>query len=134
MKKFLAGVVVGFVVSCAVAFASSNGNHNGLFWNKLNRAAKHGYVAGYTDAMRISVSKLDALITAGGLLHWKGSRTIFRQVENQLSMSALAPEDAVNRLNTLYKNEKYSELDLGSALQLMALPPPSNNADASSGK
>ena len=46
MKKFVAGVVAGFVASCTVAFASSNGNHNGLFWNNLNRAAKHGYVAG----------------------------------------------------------------------------------------
>ena len=36
-------------------------------------------------------------------------------------MSELAPQDAVNRLDTLYNNQKYSELDLGTALQLLAL-------------
>ena len=134
MKRFVAGVVVGFVASCAVAFAASGANHNGLFWNKLNRAAKHGYVNGYADAMRVSVLKLDTLTTAGDLFHWKGSRTILREVEKQLSISELTPENAVNRLDRLYKNQKYIELDLGTALQLMALRPPANNGDAPSSK
>ncbi len=127
MKKFVAGVVVGFVVSCAVAFASA-GDHNGVFWNKLNRAAKDGYVNGYADAMRVSVSKLDTLTTAGDLFHWKGSRTIIHELETQLSMSELTPQDAVNRLDTLYNNQKYSELDLGTALQLLALRPQANGS------
>jgi hypothetical protein len=128
MKKFVAGVVVGFVASCAVAFASASANHDGLFWNKLNRNAKDGYVNGYADAMRVSVSKLDTLTTAGDLFHWKGSRRIINQLETQLSMSELAPQDAVNRLDTLYNNQKYSELDLGTALQLLALRPQANSA------
>ena len=132
MKRFVAGVVVGFVASCAVAFASSNANHDGLFWNKLNRAVKEGYVAGYADAMRVSVSKLDTLTTAGDLFHWKGSRKIIHEVETQLSMSELAHQDAVNRLDTLYNNQKYSELDLGTALQLLALRPQTTGTGHSS--
>jgi len=115
--------MVGFIASCAVAFASASADHNGLFWNKLNRAAKDGYVNGYADAMRVSVSKLDTLTTAGDLFHWKGSRKIIHQLETQLSMSELTPQDAVTRLDTLYNNQKYSELDLGTALQLLALRP-----------
>lgn len=61
MKSFVAGVVVGFAASCAVALASSPAIHNGMFWNQLNRSAKDGYVNGYGDAMRVSVSKLDTL-------------------------------------------------------------------------
>jgi hypothetical protein len=135
MKKFVAGVVMGFVASCAFAFASTAANHNGMFWNRLNRAAKDGYVNGYADAMRVSVSKLDTLTTAGDLFHWKGSRKIVHEMETQLSMSELTPEDAVNRLDTLYNNQKYSELDLGTALQLLALRSNgSNPAHAQSGK
>jgi hypothetical protein len=135
MKRFVAGVVVGFIASCAFAFASANANHNGLFWNKLNRAAKDGYVNGYADAMRVSVSKVDTLTTAGDLFHWKGSRKIIHEVETQLSMSEVTPEDVVNRLDTLYNNQKYSELDLGTALQLLALRPDTNSsAHSSSGK
>ena len=128
MKKFVVGVVVGFVASCAVAFASASANHDGVFWNKLNRTAKDGYVNGYADAMRVSVSKLDTLTTAGDLFHWKGSRKIIHQLETQLSMSELTPQDAVSRLDTLYNNQKYSELDLGTALQLLALRPQANGA------
>ena len=135
MKRFVAGVVVGLVASCAIAFASTSVNHNGLFWNKLNRPVKEGYVNGYADAMRVSVSKLDTLTTAGDLFHWKGSRKIIRELETQLSMSELAPQDAVNRLDTLYNNQKYSELDLGTALQLLALrPQPNGEGRASSSK
>ena len=60
MKKFAAGVMLGFVASWAVAFASPNVGHNGVFWNRLNNAAKDGYVNGYSDAMRVSVAKLDS--------------------------------------------------------------------------
>jgi hypothetical protein len=134
MKRFVAGVVVGFIASCAVAFASAIADHNGVFWNKLNRAAKNGYVNGYSDAMRVSVSKLDTLTTAGDLFHWKGSRRIIHQLETQLSMSELTPQDAVNRLDTLYNNQKYSELDLGTALQLLALRPQGGGSPASSNK
>jgi hypothetical protein len=133
LKKFVAGVVVGFAASCVVAFASSTASHDGAFWNKLTRTAKNGYVNGYTDAMRFSVSKLDTMTTAGDLFHWKGSRKIIHEVKTQLSMSELAPEDAVNGLDQLYKSQTYSELELGAALQLLALRALANSAETSSG-
>src|SRR5271166_718557 len=121
VKSFVAGVVVGFVASCAVAFASSTADHNGVFWNKLNRATKDGYVSGYADAMRVSVSKIDTLTVAGDLFHWKGARKIISEVERQLSMAKVEPAEAVNGLDTLYQDHKYGELDIGSALQLISL-------------
>jgi hypothetical protein len=121
MKKFAAGVMLGFVASWVVAFASSNVNHNGSFWNRLNNAAKDGYVNGYSDAMRVSVGKLDVLNSAADLFHWKGARTIIHQLSGQLSMGEMAPEKAVKRLDDLYSNQKYSELDLGEALQTLTI-------------
>ncbi len=53
---------------------------------------------------------------------------MIHELETQLSMSELTPQDAVNRLDTLYNNQKYSELDLGTALQLLALRPQANGA------
>lgn len=133
MKGFVTGVIVGFAVSCAVAAAASSiESHNGIFWNKLTQSAKNGYIDGYTDATRISISKLDALTTAGELFHWKGSRKIIHQVEAQLSLSQLTTDDVVNRLDALYKNQKFGELDLGSALQLMVVRPGPKNDRSSS--
>jgi hypothetical protein len=43
-------------------------------------------------------------------------------------MGELTPEDTVKRLDTLYNNQKYSELDLGTALQLLALRPNGNSS------
>ena len=121
MKKFTAGVVLGFIASWAVAFASSTVNHNGGFWNRLNNAAKDGYVNGYSDAMRVSVSKLEVLNSAADLFHWKGARRIIHQLSGQLSMGEVTPDKAVKRLDDLYSNQKYSELDLGEALQTLTI-------------
>lgn len=121
MKKFAAGVMLGFVASWAVAFASPGVNHNGGFWNRLNNAAKDGYVNGYSDAMRVSVGKLEVLNSAADLFHWKGARRIIHQLSGQLSMGEVAPEKAVKRLDDLYSNQKYSELDLGEALQTLTI-------------
>jgi hypothetical protein len=38
-----------------------------------------------------------------------------------LALSELKPAEAVERLDTLYANRKYSELDLGTALQVLAI-------------
>ena len=92
MKKFAAGVMLGFVASWAVAFASSNVSHDGSFWNRLNSAAKDGYVNGYSDAMRVSVGKLDVLNSAADLFHWKGARRIIHQLSGQLSMGDVSRE------------------------------------------
>jgi hypothetical protein len=121
MKKFAAGVVLGIVASWAVAFASTNVSHNGSFWNRLNVAAKDGYVNGYSDAMRVSVGKLDVLNSAADMFHWKGARRIIHQLSGQLSMSDMSANQAVKRLDELYSNKKYSELDLGEALQTLSI-------------
>jgi hypothetical protein len=120
MKKFAAGVMLGFVASWAIAFASSNVSHNGSFWNRLNGTAKDGYVNGYSDAMRVSVGKLDVLNSAADLFHWKGARRIIHQLSGQLAMD-MSSNQAVKRLDDLYSNQKYSEVDLGEALQTLSI-------------
>jgi hypothetical protein len=121
MKKFIAGVVVGFVLSCVGVFAAPSFDHNGSYWNQLNSSAKSGYVNGYSDAMQVSVGKLNVLTTAADLFHWKGADRIIHQLSHELAMSELKPAEAVQRLGTLYANRKYSELDLGTALQVLAI-------------
>ncbi len=121
MKEFIAGVVVGFVLSCAGVFAAPNFDHNGSYWNQLNSSAKSGYVNGYSDAMQVSVGKLNVLTTAADLFHWKGADRIIHQLSHELALSEPKPAEAVERLDTLYANRKYSELDLGTALQVLAI-------------
>jgi hypothetical protein len=121
MKKFIAGVVVGFVLSCVGVFAAPSFDHNGSYWNRLNSSAKSGYVNGYSDAMQVSVGKLNVLTTAADLFHWKGADRIIHQLAHELALSELKPAEAVERLDTLYANRKYSELDLGTALQVLAI-------------
>jgi len=136
MKNFTMGVLVGLVVSLGVGFAAPGLDHNGLFWNKLNNSAKAGYINGYSDAMQVSVGKLDSLTIAADLFHWKGGDKIIRQLSGELSMSELKADDAVKKLDSLYSNPKYSELDLGQALQLLEarVPADSSAADEAQGK
>src|SRR5215472_7872153 len=121
MNKFIAGVVVGFGLSSAMVFAAPSFDHNGAYWNQLNTSAKDGYVDGYSDAMQVSVGKLNVLTTAADLFHWKGADRIIHQLSHELAMSELKPAEAVKRLDALYANRKYSELDLGTALQVLAI-------------
>ncbi len=121
MKKFTVGVVLGFLVSWGLTFAANTADHNGLFWDKLDGSAKTGYVSGYADAMQVSEGKLDNLTIAADLFHWKGAKQIIRQLSRELNVSDLSTNDMVKRLNSLYANRKYSELDLGSALQLLTM-------------
>jgi hypothetical protein len=130
MNKFSAGVVLGFLASWGIGFAAPNFDHNGIFWNRLNAAAKNGYVNGYGDAMQVSVGKLDSLSIAADLFHWKGADKIIRQHSSELSTSELSSDEAVHKLDTLYSNPKYSELDLGQALQLLSVKAPTDE-DAS---
>src|SRR5450759_5916857 len=109
MKQFIAGMVVGFVASCGVGFAAQSFDHNGVFWNKLNDAAKTGYINGYGDAMQVSAAKLDSLSNAADLFHWRGANKIIKQLSSELSKADLAPDRAVKKLDTLYRNPKYSE-------------------------
>ena len=121
MKRFAAGVVLGFILSCGLGLAAQSLDHNGTFWNSLGVSAKQGYVNGYSDAMNVSVGKLDNLTVAADLFRWKGAKKIIRQLSRELAISDQRPEDVVKRLNELYSDRKYSELDLGSAVQLLTM-------------
>jgi hypothetical protein len=121
MKKFAAGVVLGFILSCGLGFAAQGLDHNGLFWSRLDISAKKGYVDGYSDAMQVSVGKLDNLMVAADLFRWKGAKKIIRQLSRELAISDQRPDEVVKRLNQLYADRKYSELDLGSAVQLLTM-------------
>ena len=120
MKKFVAGIVLGFIASWGVTFAATNIGHNGVFWNRLNESAKDGYVNGYSDAMRVTVGQLDNLMTAADIFHWKGGRKVIGQVKRMASAD-VSPEATIKQLNQFYSNQKYTELDLGQALQILAL-------------
>jgi hypothetical protein len=126
MKKFSAGVVLGFLMSWAMVFAEGNVDHNGIFWTRLNDTAKTGYINGYGDAMQVSVGKLESLSIAADLFHWKGADKIISQLADELSTSELTPAEAVHKLDALYSNPKYSELDLGQALQLLSVKSPAD--------
>jgi hypothetical protein len=130
MNKFVAGVLVGFIASCGMGFAAQSVDHNGFFWNKLNNAAKSGYINGYGDAMQVSAGKLDSLGIAADLFHWRGANKIIKQLSSELSTADLTPDQAVKKLDTLYANPKYSELDLGQALQLLVARTPDEGASA----
>lgn len=95
MKRFAVGVTLGIVSSWAVAVASSTVNHNGNFWNKLNNAAKGGYINGYSDAMRVSVGKLEMLNSAAHLFHSKGAHRIIQHLAGQLSIGEMTTEKAL---------------------------------------
>jgi len=121
MKKFALGVTAGFIASWGLAFAAANYDHNGVFWGRLDGSAKQGYVTGYADAMQVSMGKLDNLTVAAELFHWKGARKIINQLSRELIVYDVKAADVVARLNELYSNRKYSELDLGSAMQLLTM-------------
>jgi hypothetical protein len=129
MKKFTAGLLIGLLTSSLISFATVPVDHDGTFWISLNSAGKTGYINGYSDAMQVSVGKLDYLRSASNFFHWKGADKIIHELSAQLSMAELTPDQAVKKLDTLYSNPKYSELDLGQALQLLAAGTPLNQAD-----
>jgi hypothetical protein len=119
MRKFIAGVVVGCGLSCGIGLASPGVEHNGIFWQQLTKAAKTGYINGYRDAMDVSVQQVNTLSIAASYLHWKSADKIIGQLTQELSMNNIKPEEAVHKLDSLYSNPKYSQLDLGQALQLL---------------
>jgi hypothetical protein len=133
MKKFIAGLLLGLLTSSIIGFAAAPVDHDGNFWGSLNNAGKTGYISGYSDAMQVSVDKLDYLRSASNFFHWKGADKIIHELSRQLSMAELTPDEAVKKLDTLYSNPKYSQLDLGQALQLLAAGTPIDHGAASSG-
>jgi hypothetical protein len=133
MKKFSAGVVLGVLASWGIVFASTSFDHNGNFWNRLNNAGKGGYVDGYSDAMQVSAGKLESLTIAADLFHWKGADKIIHQLVSELSTSDLGSAETIRKLDALYSNPKYSDLDLGQALQLIAAKTPADERSVGSG-
>jgi hypothetical protein len=119
MKKFIVGVVVGCGLSCGVGLASPSLEHNGMFWQQLTKGAKSGYINGYRDAMEVSIQQVNTLSIAARYLHWKSGDKIIPQLIQELSMNGIKPDDAVRKLDALYSNPKYSQLELGQALQLL---------------
>jgi hypothetical protein len=135
MKKFIAGVVVGCALSCAVGLASPSMEHNGIFWQQLTNPAKTGYINGYRDAMDVSVQQVNTLSIAASYLRWKSGDKIIHQLTQELSMNGINPDEAVGKLDALYSNPKYSQLELGQALQLLLAQtaqsaPKASDADA----
>ncbi len=123
MKRFVTGVITGFILSCSLALATEDLSHNGMFWMGLDPSGKRGYVTGYADAMKISVGKLENLEIAAELFRWKSARKIIRQVSRELRVADVGTENLMQQLDRLYSDRKYSDLDLGSALQLVNLRP-----------
>jgi hypothetical protein len=66
---------------------------------------------------------------ASGSTRSRPGKSRARQVSRELSTADLTPDQAVKKLDTLYANPKYSELDLGQALQLFAARAPEQGAD-----
>jgi hypothetical protein len=119
MKKFIAGLVVGCSLSCGVGLASPSFQHNGSFWQRLTLGAKTGYINGYRDAMEVSIQQVNTLSIAARYLRWKSGDKIIHQLTQELSMNGIKPNEAVRKLDALYSNPKYSQLELGQALQFL---------------
>ena len=133
MKKFIVGVVVGFGFSCGIGLASPGLEHNGIFWLRLTNPAKTGYINGYRDAMDVSVQEVNTLSIAASYLHWKSGDKIVRQLTQELSMNNVKPDEAVRKLDSLYSNPKYNQLDLGQALQLLLAQNPQSAPNGNDG-
>jgi hypothetical protein len=131
MKKFIAGVVVGCSVSCGIGLASPALEHNGIFWQQLTSPAKAGYIDGYRDAMDVSVQQVNTLSIAASYLHWKSADKIIGQLTQELSTNGIKPDEAVQKLDALYSNPKYSQLELGQALQLLLAQRAENTSNGS---
>ncbi|HEV3109332.1 MAG TPA: hypothetical protein VGY99_02475 [Candidatus Binataceae bacterium] len=128
--KFAAGVVVGTTLSCALASAAQIVRHDGVFWKALGNKAKTAYVAGYSDASRASLGKLDQLKVAAGLFRWKGADKILNQVARGLDASDLPPHDLVAYLDNVYSNSRYGDFDVANAIELAAMRGAGAKSDA----
>src|SRR5882724_5041427 len=102
--RFAAGVIVGATLSCALASAAQLSRHDGSFWNGLPNPDKAAYVAGYSDAARASLSKLDSLKLAAAAFHWKGANKILSQVARELDVSALEANELTAYLDSVYSS------------------------------
>lgn len=122
MKKLIAGMLAGFVVNLGLGFAAPGIDHNGFFWNQLNGSAKTGYIDGYSDAMQVSLGKLDTLTIAAALFSLERCRQDHQAVgARPLDLGSQAPRSSQEAKRALFRSEEYRDLDLAQAMQL--LPP-----------
>jgi len=121
MGKFIVGAIVGASLSCALATAAQVYPHNGAFWHQLGSQDKAAYVAGYSDAARVSLSKLDNLKRAAVVLHWKGANKILPQVARGLSVPDAPAPALIAYLDSIYSNPSYGDFDVGNAMELAAM-------------
>ena len=121
MGKFVAGLVVGAGLRCALAAAAQVPHHDGVFWGRLDNQDKAAYVAGYSDAAHSSLGKLDNLKLAARILHWKGADKILAQVARGLDISSLPTPGLIAYLDGVYSNPRYGDFDLGAAIELAAM-------------
>jgi hypothetical protein len=121
MGEFAAGVIIGAILSCALASAAQVSRHDGSFWNRLGKQDKAAYVAGYSDAAHTSLGKLDSLKLAAAAFHWKGANKILSQLARELDVSGLEANDLTAYLDSVYSNPRYGDFDVAMALELAAM-------------
>lgn len=119
--KLWAGFVLGLALGCGNVWAKPLLNHDGIYWSKLQNSAKQAYVVGFVDGFATSVQKLEQLRETAKMFHWRAGDHIIRQVQSGLEMSADNPAATVAKLERLYSERRYAELEVSDALQLIAL-------------
>lgn len=119
--KFAAGVIVGVTFSCVLASAAQVSRHDGSFWNRLGKQDKAAYVAGYSDAVRTSLGKLDSLKLAAAAFHWKGANRVLSQLARELDVSGLEANDLTAYLDSVYSNPRYEDFDVAMAVELATM-------------
>jgi hypothetical protein len=119
--EFAVSVIVGAVLSCALASGAQISRHDGSFWNRLGKQEKAAYVAGYSDAARTSFGKLDSLKLAAAAFHWKGAKRVLSQLAREVDVSGLEADDLPAYLDGVYSNPRYRDFDVAMAIELAAL-------------
>ncbi len=112
------GFVVGVLLAGSAAWAAAI-NHNGVFWCKLEASTKRTYLEGFADGTAISSQKLEELASAAEIFHWQSGERVIRQLQHDLAMPAGSFADTLAKLDRLYSDPRYAELDIGAALQLL---------------
>jgi hypothetical protein len=119
--EFAVGVIIGAALSCVLASAAPVSRHDGSFWNRLGKQEKAAYVAGYSDAARTSLGKLDSLKLAAAAFHWKGAKRVLSQLAREVDVSGLEANDLTAYLDGVYSNPRYRDFHVAIAIELAAL-------------
>jgi hypothetical protein len=109
------------ILGSSLALAGQSTFHNADYWEHLPKAQRLTYIEGYSDAMQVSVKKLDSLRIAAELFHWKGAKQIFGQAAREMMISGVRPNDLVHYMDKVYSDPEYHDLEVVKALQLAAI-------------